>query len=283
MNLHSKLVEREAAGKPLRIGLIGAGKFGAMYLAQVPKTPGIHLVGIADLSPAGACANLERVGWEAHRHGAASIEHALRERRTHVGEDWEALVAHPAIDIIVEATGNPIAAVSHALAAFKHGKHVVMVTVEADAFCGPLLATRATRARTTPPVSGETTVTSSAGRSFHVRPIRAEDEPRLIEGFGRLTSEEIRLRFRRARGIGCAAKRIEQAGLLFVSGDFLESLEELFRVGFCEFPDGVNAQVPKVRRDGGSDAGQRGQLVVHWQGPPTACPRFQIKPPGTAR
>ena len=49
MNLYAKLLERK--DKPLRIGLIGAGKFGAMYIAQVPKTPGVHLVGIADLSP----------------------------------------------------------------------------------------------------------------------------------------------------------------------------------------------------------------------------------------
>jgi len=64
MNLYAKLTERAAAGKPLRVGLIGAGKFGAMYLAQIPKTPGVHLAGIADLSPANARANLERVGWK---------------------------------------------------------------------------------------------------------------------------------------------------------------------------------------------------------------------------
>lgn len=143
MNLHAKLQERERQGKPLRVGLIGAGKFGAMYLAQVPKTPGIHLVGIADLAPAGARANLERVGWASPQFGAASLDAALKERRTHLSDNWEALVAHPAIDIIVEATGNPIAAVAHAIAAFAHRKHVVMVTVEADAFCGPLLARKA--------------------------------------------------------------------------------------------------------------------------------------------
>ena len=143
MNLHAKLKERGAQGKPLRIGLIGAGKFGAMYLAQVPKTPGIHLAGIADLAPANAQANLERVGWKAEAYGARSLDAAVKQGSTHVGADWQALVAHPAIDIIVEATGHPIAAVSHALAAFKHGKHVVMVTVEADAFCGPLLARKA--------------------------------------------------------------------------------------------------------------------------------------------
>ena len=143
MNLYAKLCERAAQGRPLRIGLIGAGKFGSMYLAQVPKTPGIHLVGIADLAPVNARSNLQRVGWSAACYAAGALDVALQSGVTHVSDDWQALVAHPQIDIIVEATGNPIAAVEHALAAFRHGKHVVMVTVEADAFCGPLLARRA--------------------------------------------------------------------------------------------------------------------------------------------
>ena len=144
MNLYSKLQQRK--DKPLRIGVIGAGKFGAMYIAQVPKTPGVHLVGIADLSPDYARGNLDRVGWAREAYGAASLDAALKEGRTHLSEDWEALVAHPAIDIIIESTGNPPAAVEHALAAFRNGKHVVMVTVEADAFCGPLLAHKASEA-----------------------------------------------------------------------------------------------------------------------------------------
>jgi predicted homoserine dehydrogenase-like protein len=146
MNLHRLLQQREAQDKPLRIGVIGAGKFGAMYIAQVPRTPGVHLVGIADLSPDNAKLNLSRTGWQPGAYSAPSLDAALKERRTHVGEDWQALVAHPAIDIILEATGNPVAAVEHVLAAFKHGKHVVMITVEADAFCGPMLARRAEEA-----------------------------------------------------------------------------------------------------------------------------------------
>jgi len=146
MNLYAKLAQRAEQGRPLRVGLIGAGKFGSMYLAQVPKTPGIHLVGIADLSPVNACANLQRVDWPLERFAAQNLNHALKTGATHVDENWRRLVAHPEIDIIVEATGNPIAAVEHALEAFKHGKHVVMVTVEADAFCGPLLARRGAEA-----------------------------------------------------------------------------------------------------------------------------------------
>jgi predicted homoserine dehydrogenase-like protein len=144
VNLYAKLKQREQ--NPLRIGVIGAGKFGAMYIAQVPRTPGVHLVGIADLSPANAKENLQRVGWEPSRYSAPSLEKALKENRTHVSDDWQALVAHPGVDIIIESTGNPLAAVEHALAAFRSGKHVVMVTVEADAFCGPLLAKKAAEA-----------------------------------------------------------------------------------------------------------------------------------------
>jgi predicted homoserine dehydrogenase-like protein len=146
MNLFSKLRDREASNRPLRVGLIGAGKFGSMYLAQVPRTPGIHVVGIADISPSNARSNLERVGWPKERSSAASIDDAMKTNGTHVGDDWEALVSHPEIEIVIECTGNPSAAVEHSLAAFRHGKHVINVTVEADALCGPLLALKASQA-----------------------------------------------------------------------------------------------------------------------------------------
>jgi predicted homoserine dehydrogenase-like protein len=90
--------------------------------------------------------NLERVGWEPGRTTATSLDDAMARGTTHVSDDWEALVRHPAIEIIVECTGNPLAAVDHCLAAFRAGKHVVNVTVEADAFCGPLLARKAAEA-----------------------------------------------------------------------------------------------------------------------------------------
>ena len=63
MNLHRLLLARAAEGRPLTVGLIGAGKFGAMYLAQAKHTPGIHVVGIADLAPDRAKASLARTGW----------------------------------------------------------------------------------------------------------------------------------------------------------------------------------------------------------------------------
>ena len=74
MNLHRMLLERAANNNPLRIGVIGAGKFGAMYIAQVPRTPGVHLVGIADLSPDKARENLKRVGWKTEAYFATSLD-----------------------------------------------------------------------------------------------------------------------------------------------------------------------------------------------------------------
>lgn len=146
MSLHTRLQQRAAEGRPIRIGLIGAGKFGAMYLAQIPRTPGVQLVAIADLSPAAARVNLERVGWQAERSNAASVHEALKTGATWITDDWQAVTREPSIDIVVECTGNPVAAVDHCLDAFAHGKHVVNVTVEADAFCGPLLAHKAQQA-----------------------------------------------------------------------------------------------------------------------------------------
>jgi predicted homoserine dehydrogenase-like protein len=146
LSLYAKLAERAALGKPLVVGLIGAGKFGAMYLAQVPKTPGVQVAGIADLAPANAKANLARIGWKPERYAALSLEAALANGTTHVSDDWQALLRHPRLDVVVECTGQPLAAVEHCLEAFRQGKHVVNVTVEADALCGPLLARRAAEA-----------------------------------------------------------------------------------------------------------------------------------------
>jgi predicted homoserine dehydrogenase-like protein len=146
MNLFSMLGKRAEDGNPIRIGMIGAGKFGTMFLSQVRKLPGIHLIGIADLSPANARSNLEYVGWQPEQFGAVSLDEAVRAGGTHVSDDWQALVAHPAIDIIIECTGAPVAAIDHILSAFSNGKHVINVTVEADAFCGYALARKAEEA-----------------------------------------------------------------------------------------------------------------------------------------
>jgi predicted homoserine dehydrogenase-like protein len=143
MSLYTQLQARSAAGHPIRIGLIGAGKFGSMYLSQIPRTPGVHLVAIADLNPAQARKNLQSVGWNMALASAESAQAAIKTGATWITDDWEAVATLPQIDILVECTGSPVHAVDHILKAIAHGKHVVNVTVEADAFCGPLLARKA--------------------------------------------------------------------------------------------------------------------------------------------
>jgi predicted homoserine dehydrogenase-like protein len=143
MNLAKLLAERAAGDRPVRVGLIGAGKFGSMVLAQAQHIEGFHVVGIADLDPVKARASLARVHWPAERYAARSLDEALRTGGTFVTEDVTALTAFEGMDAIIEATGHPIAGVRHALRAIEHGKHVVMVNVEADVLAGPLLAQRA--------------------------------------------------------------------------------------------------------------------------------------------
>ena len=80
MNLHALLLEREAAGRPVTVGLIGAGKFGTMFLAQVRRTRGMHLVGIADLSAERAGKALASCGWDAQAYQACLARRRVQER-----------------------------------------------------------------------------------------------------------------------------------------------------------------------------------------------------------
>ena len=146
MSLSLKLAALAAVGNPVRIGVIGAGKFGSMFLSQAPRTPGLHIVGIADLDVARARQSCARVGWPAERYAAGSFREAMRNGNTCIGDDAEALIAADGIEIIIESTGNAAAGIRHALLCCKHRRHIVMVNVEADALAGPLLARRAAEA-----------------------------------------------------------------------------------------------------------------------------------------
>jgi len=135
MYLYSSLLQRETDGKPVRVGLIGAGKFGSMFLAQVPTTPGLVVTTIADLDPAQAMLRCREVGWDDAR--VASTEFV---------DDAEVMIRGDKVDVVVEATGHPAAGIKHALLCAAHGKHVVMVNVEADVLAGPYLAQQARQA-----------------------------------------------------------------------------------------------------------------------------------------
>jgi predicted homoserine dehydrogenase-like protein len=135
MNLAALMERRLNETGPVRVGLIGAGKFGSMFLAQVPTTRGLEVTAIADLDPDRARAACRSVGWGDPLIGDVSYL-----------ESGAALGARDDVDVVIEATGNPIAGVDHALAAIAAGKHIVMVNVEADVLCGAVLAQRANAA-----------------------------------------------------------------------------------------------------------------------------------------
>jgi predicted homoserine dehydrogenase-like protein len=132
MNLHSLLAARLEAGKPVRVGLIGAGKFGSMFLAQVPSIPGVEVTLICDRDLDRAKAACRTVGWDAGRIA-----------RTQFSERGRDACTDERVEVVVEATGDPGAGIAHALAAIEARKPIVMVNVEADALAGPWLAAKA--------------------------------------------------------------------------------------------------------------------------------------------
>ena len=143
MNLSHLLQERASQDRPLRVGVIGAGKFGTMFLSQVRRTRGMHLLAVADLDVKRARASLVETGWTDEQIGATSAAKALAQGSTWVTDDSDALINAGGLDVVVEATGVPDAGIRHALAAFERGRHVVMVNVEADVLAGPLLKRKA--------------------------------------------------------------------------------------------------------------------------------------------
>jgi predicted homoserine dehydrogenase-like protein len=132
MNLSALLRHRNDTGRPVRVGLIGAGKFGSMFLAQVPTIAGLEIAVIADLNPDRAREACRNVGWDEARVGA-----------TRFSNDGLQACRAQDVEVVIEATGQPEAGIRHALAAIEAGKHIVMVNVEADVLAGPLLAEKA--------------------------------------------------------------------------------------------------------------------------------------------
>ena len=145
MNLFRLLQERVAEGRPVTVGLIGAGKFGSMFLAQARTTPGLRVAAIADLDPDRARAALAATGWPDETCGARSRAAALEHGTIHLTDDPFELIAADGVEVVIDATGNPPAGLAHARAAIANGKHIVMANVEADVLAGPLLAFEARR------------------------------------------------------------------------------------------------------------------------------------------
>jgi predicted homoserine dehydrogenase-like protein len=143
MNLSRLLAARHDAGHPIRVQLIGAGKFGAMYLAQARQTNGVHIVAVCDLNVERARDVCRRTGWEAERYGATSLDNALQSGGTFITDDTAGVMGSGKIEVVVDATGDPSVGIRHCNMAIESGAHIIMVNVEADALAGPLLARRA--------------------------------------------------------------------------------------------------------------------------------------------
>ena len=133
MYIFDDLVKRR--NDPVRVGLIGAGKFGSMFLSQVPTTDGLCVHGIADLDPERAKAACRNVGWS---------EELIAQTKFY--PSTQAMIDAGGVEVLVEATGNPIAGIAHAKMAIASKTHIVMVNVEADVLAGGILAQEAREA-----------------------------------------------------------------------------------------------------------------------------------------
>ena len=146
MNLSEQLKRREQENNPIRVIVVGAGKFGCMFLAQAERTIGMHVVAIVDIDISRCRDSLQRIGWASDKYDADNLQQAIERRLTFVTDRIESVVDNELVDVVIDATGNVAASVDHVLMAIDAGKHVVMVTVEADAVVGPMLAETAEKA-----------------------------------------------------------------------------------------------------------------------------------------
>jgi len=146
MSLYDLLKERESSGKPVRIGVIGAGVFSSAFLNQARLTPGMCVACVSDLDAEKARRACVSVGWPEEAVGvgnsATSINDGVARGKVMVTDNSDDLL-HADLDVVVEATGVTEAGAYHAWTALESGKHVVMPNVETDVLVGPLLKKKA--------------------------------------------------------------------------------------------------------------------------------------------
>lgn len=145
MNLYPSLAKRESAQDPVRVGIIGAGKFATMFMSQIVRTPGMSLDVVCDLDVDKAERNLMVAGFETkqihnHQHSAPTKDQVL------LTSCLDDVLNADIVDVVIESTGDPVAGASHALCSIERGIDIVMVNVETDVLVGPLLAQKARKA-----------------------------------------------------------------------------------------------------------------------------------------
>ena len=144
--IQQALEQRAATDKPIRIALVGAGRFGTSVAAQISQIQGMLLAAVVDPNITNGKAALEAAGWTHTQwqqvESAKSAGSAANTGHAVLGPDVEILDLLD-LDVVVEATGHPEVGAASALRAIRLGRHVVMVTVEADVTCGWALADEA--------------------------------------------------------------------------------------------------------------------------------------------
>jgi predicted homoserine dehydrogenase-like protein len=144
------LEQRQREGRPVRVGLIGAGQMGTDILVQVAQMPGIEVVAAADARPEiveTACAVVADPPRRPEVvEGAAGVAQALSRGRLAVARSFRDVCTADGVDVVIDATGNPNVGAEVALATIGARKHMVMMNVEADVTIGPYLSARAAEA-----------------------------------------------------------------------------------------------------------------------------------------
>ena len=137
------LAQRAADANPIRVGIIGTGKFGAGLVAQISQMQGMEVAAIADINAHNARYAYVASGAPPEEirtaETGAELEDAIRAAKPAIVEDGLALGDCESIDVIVESTGLPDVGARHAFHALSNRKHVVMVNVEADVTVGAFL------------------------------------------------------------------------------------------------------------------------------------------------
>ena len=140
--MRERLMALEESGKPIRVSLIGCGRFGSMMVAQIMRAPGMDVAVACDLDRRRAASSLAQAGYDPDEplttDRLAEANDAIRQRKPVVTDDAQVAV-EANVDVVVEATGRPDAGATHASKAIAAGRHIVMVNVEADVLVGPVL------------------------------------------------------------------------------------------------------------------------------------------------
>ena len=197
MYLQNAIEKRIDDDNPVKVALIGAGKFGSMFLSQVPNTTGIEVLVIADLKPDNAIKACKNVGW--------SDDLINKTKFVDTGAD---AIKLNEVEVVIEATGFPAAGIEHARQAFQNGKHIIMVNVEADVLAGAALAKEANSVGVVysmaygdqPALTAEIVEwarasgfnVTSAGKGTRYQPIYHKSSPDTVWDYYGLTHEEAR-------------------------------------------------------------------------------------------